>query len=118
MFGESPQAIPYSFSNTRFPAVEDKMKHLQKDREEALTAHELAQTMIEQRKTTFTPFQKGDMVWLDLRNLKTIYHKKNGPQTRRTVQDHRGSRTGHISAKITIPLESPQRLSRLPLTTV
>ena len=42
MFGDSPQAIPYSFSNTRFPAVEDKMKRLQKDREEALAVHELA----------------------------------------------------------------------------
>ena len=81
MFRESPQAIPYSFSNTRFPAVEDKMKHLQKDREEALATHKLARTrMIERRKTTFTPFQKGDMVWLDSRNLKTIYHKKMAPK--------------------------------------
>ena len=81
MFGESPQAIPYSFSNMRFPAMEDKMKHLQKDREEALAMHKLARTrMIEQRKTTFTPFQKGDMVWLDSRNLKTIYHKKMAPK--------------------------------------
>ena len=81
MFGESPQAIPYSFSNTRFSAVEDKMKRLQKDREEALATHELAQTrMIERRKTTFTPFQKGDIVWLDSRNLKTIYHKKMAPK--------------------------------------
>ena len=61
--------------------MEDKMKRLQKDREEALAAHELARArMIERRKTTFTPFQKGDMVWLDSRNLKTIYHKKMAPK--------------------------------------
>lgn len=81
MFGESPQAIPYLFSNMRFPAMEDKVKHLQKDREEALAAHELAQTrMIKRRRTSFTPFQKGDRVWLDSRNLKTIYHRKMAPK--------------------------------------
>ena len=81
MFGDSPQAIPYSFSNTRVPAVEDKMKRLQRDREEALTAHELARTrMIERRKTMFTPFRKGNKVWLDSRNLKTLYHRKMAPK--------------------------------------
>ena len=81
MFGDLPQAIPYSFSHTRFPAVEDKMKRLQKDREEALAAHKLAwNRMIEWRKTTFTLFQKGDKVWLDSRNLKMLYHKKMAPK--------------------------------------
>ena len=42
MFGDSPQAIPHSFTNTKFPAVEYKMKQLRKNREEALAAHELA----------------------------------------------------------------------------
>ena len=27
-------------------------------------------------KSMFVPFTKGDQVWLDSRNLKTIYHKK------------------------------------------
>ena len=35
MFGDSPLAIPHSFENTRFPAVEAKMRQLQKNREEA-----------------------------------------------------------------------------------
>ena len=53
------------------------MKQLRKNREEALAAHELARTrMIEQRKSKFTPFRKGDKVWLDSRNLQTLYHKK------------------------------------------
>ena len=48
MFGDSPLAIPHSFENTKFPAVETKMKQLQKNREEALAAHELTCTrMIE-----------------------------------------------------------------------
>ena len=36
--------------------------------------------MIEQRKSKFTPFQKGEKVWLDSRNLKTLYHKKMAPR--------------------------------------
>ena len=31
-------------------------------------------------RSTFTPFKKGDQVWLDSRNLKTIYHKKMKPK--------------------------------------
>ena len=81
MFGDSPSAIPHSFENTRFPAVEVKMKQLQKNREEALAAHELARTrMIERRQGNFTPFRKGEKVWLDSRNLKTLYHKKMAPK--------------------------------------
>ena len=81
MFGDSPQAIPHSFENTRFPAIEAKMKQLQKNREEALAAHELARMrMIEQRRSKFTLFQKGEKVWLDSRNLKTLYHKKMAPK--------------------------------------
>ena len=57
------------------------MKQLQKNREEALAAREVARTrMIEQRKSKFTPFQKGEKVWLDLRNLKMLYHKKMAPK--------------------------------------
>ena len=48
-----------------------------KSREEALAAHELARTwMTERWKTTFTPFKRGDKVWLDTRNVKTNYNKK------------------------------------------
>ena len=38
--------------------IEDKMKTLLKNREEALAAHELARTrMIEWRKSSFVPFK-------------------------------------------------------------
>jgi len=72
MFGESPITLPLSFENTKYPAVEDRMKTLIKNREEALAAHELARTcMADRRKSTFIPFKKGDKVWLDSRNMKT-----------------------------------------------
>jgi transposase InsO family protein len=81
MFGEPPIAIPLSFENTKYPSIEEKMGTLLRNREEALAAHELARSrMIERRKSTFVPFKKGDKVWLDSRNLKTIYHKKMKPK--------------------------------------
>jgi hypothetical protein len=81
MFGLSPTAIPLSFEHTKFPMIEDKMKTLQKNREEALAAHELARSRMANRKrSTFTPFTVGQKVWLDSRNLKTIYHKKMAPK--------------------------------------
>ena len=57
MFGESPVAIPLNFENTKYPAVEEQMKNLLQNREEALAAHELARgRMLDRRKSTFTPF--------------------------------------------------------------
>ena len=40
MFGNSPVAIPHTFKNTKFPNLKDKMKTLQKNREEALARSE------------------------------------------------------------------------------
>ena len=81
MFGESPVAIPLTFENTKYPSIEEKMTTLLRNRQEALAAHELARSRIaDRRKSTFTPFKKGDRVWLDSRNLKTIYHKKMKPK--------------------------------------
>jgi transposase InsO family protein len=55
MFGESPIAIPLSFETTNYPNMEDKMKTLQRNRQEALAAHELARSrMADRRKSTFT----------------------------------------------------------------
>ena len=77
MFGESPIAISLSFKNTKYPSVKEQMTTLLRNREEALAAHELARSRIaDRRKLMFTPFKQGDQVWLDSRNLKTIYHKK------------------------------------------
>ena len=32
------------------------------------------------QRSTFTPFKKGDKVWLDTRNLKMSHHKKIRPK--------------------------------------
>ena len=44
--GESPKALPSTFKNTKFPAIDDKIKQLLADWEEALAAHKLARTRI------------------------------------------------------------------------
>ena len=41
MYGFSLLVIPTSFENTKFPSVDDRIKQLQNDQEEALAAHEL-----------------------------------------------------------------------------
>ena len=65
----------------KYPTMEDKMKTLQQNQEEALAAHKLARSrMADRQKLSFTPFKKGDQVWLDSQNLKTIYHKKMKPK--------------------------------------
>ena len=81
MLGITLVAIPLTFEHTKFPSIEEKMKNLIKDREEALAAHELARNrMAGRKKNMFVPFEKGQKVWLDSRNLKTLYHKKIGPK--------------------------------------
>ena len=61
--------------------IEERIHTLIHDREEALVAHKLAMRRIADRqKNTFTPFKKGDLVWLDTRNIKTMNNPKIGPQ--------------------------------------
>ena len=70
-----------AFYNPSGLTVEERMKTLLQNREEALASHELAQShMADGQKSTFIPFKKGDKVWLDSRNLKTTYHKKMKPK--------------------------------------
>jgi hypothetical protein len=74
---------PIVIQKYKYPIMEDKMKTLLRNRQEALAAHKLARSHISARwKSTFAPFKKGDQVWLDSRNLKTIYHKKMKPNAR------------------------------------
>ena len=39
---DTPVSISLAFTHTKFPSIEDKMKRLLADREEALAAHKLA----------------------------------------------------------------------------
>ena len=60
----------------KYPLIEEKIKRMIKDREEALAAHELARRQIAKRKNNmFTPFKQGQKVWLHTRHMKTSYHK-------------------------------------------
>jgi Integrase zinc binding domain/Chromo (CHRromatin Organisation MOdifier) domain len=79
--GDNPISVPITFSHTKFPTIEEKMKRMISDREEALAAHELARTRIANRKQSkFVPFEKGQKIWLDTRNLKMNHHKKIAPK--------------------------------------
>src|ERR1700678_3729091 len=81
MQGKAPLAIPTTLEHMKFPSVAEKIKDLVTTREEALAAHELARSQIvEQIKSNFVPFKKGQLVWLDTRHIKTNYHKKMAPK--------------------------------------
>jgi len=86
MMGYEPKDIPLAFENTNTPAAEQRLKTLKEARNEASAAHELArQQMAEWSTRGFTPFEKGQKVWLDSRNLKIGYEsrklapKREGP---------------------------------------
>jgi Chromo (CHRromatin Organisation MOdifier) domain len=79
--GESPKALPLTYENTKFTSIDDKVKQMMADRDEALATHELARTrMAERRQNMFIPFTIGQKVWLDTQNMKTNYHKKMAPK--------------------------------------
>jgi hypothetical protein len=79
--GDNPISIPITFSHTKFPTIEEKMKQMINDREEALAAHKLARTRIaNQKQSKFVPFEKNQKVWLYTRNLKMNHHKKIMPK--------------------------------------
>ena len=81
LYRESPIAILTTFEHTKYPSIEEKIKRMIKDREEALAAHELARRQIaERRNNTFTPFKRGQKVWLDTRHMKMSYHKRMAPK--------------------------------------
>jgi len=88
MMGYKPKDIPLAFDRTNAPTAEQRLKALNEARNEAAAAHELArQKMTERSMQGFTPFKKGEQVWLDSRNLKIGYlsqklaPKREGPFT-------------------------------------
>jgi transposase InsO family protein len=86
MMGYEPKDIPLAFEKTNTPTAEFRLKTLKEARNEASAAHELARQKVAERSTRgFTPFEKGQKVWLDGRNLKIGYEsrklapKREGP---------------------------------------
>ena len=78
MMGYNPRAIPTVVPKTTVPAVEERLENLEKARQEAMAAHELARQRMAERITRgFTPFTKGQKVWLEAKNLRFLKdHKK------------------------------------------
>jgi hypothetical protein len=75
-----------AFRRSHAPAAEKRIIELKRARDEASAAHELARMkMAERNMRGFTPFEKGDKVWLEGKNLRTPYEsrkmasKREGP---------------------------------------
>ena len=86
--GYNPLAIPQAAKPMQVPSVSQRLRELKGARAEALAAHELArQKMAERISKNFRPFQKGDRVWLEGKNLnigdpyKKLKLKRKGPFT-------------------------------------
>ena len=78
ILGDNPIAVPLTFTHTKYPIIKEKMKQLLHEREEALAAHELARTrMANWKQSKFTPFEKGQKVWLNTQNFKNWSPQKN-----------------------------------------
>jgi hypothetical protein len=81
MMGVNPLAIPLIHEYTKYPSVKERVGGLINIHEEALAAHEFArQRMLQWITSNFEPFKLGQKVWLEPRNLKTIYNKKIAPK--------------------------------------
>jgi Chromo (CHRromatin Organisation MOdifier) domain len=75
--GYNPISIPTAYPVTNIPATQERLLILQEARKEANAAHELArQKMMERITRGFTPFKKGDKVWLESKHLKFRYESK------------------------------------------
>ena len=74
MMGYRPIALPIAYPKSNVPAVEQRIATLQCARDEALATHELACQLMAERVTRgFTPFNEGEKVWLEAKNLNTQF---------------------------------------------
>lgn len=74
MFGYTPKALSTAFEWTNAPKVEERLKGLEQDWQEAPTAHKFArQKMIKWSEHAYEPLKEGQQVLLDTRNLKILY---------------------------------------------
>ena len=105
MMGYNPRAIPSVTPKTVVPAVEERLDNLEKVRQEAMAAHELARQHMVQRITRgFKPFEKGQKVWLEAKHLrflkdnKKLAMKRQGPLTIVEV-------LGPLTYKLDLPIQ-------------
>ena len=77
MYGYAPRNFPLTHEKTEFPHLDDQLLALERARQEALAAHEIARSRMAGRiNGTFDHFKIGQEVWLDVRHLKLGYNKK------------------------------------------
>jgi hypothetical protein len=76
MYGAAPKALPDVYYQ-RTPSTTERLDRLEQWRQDALIAHDYARQRMKDRiKSTYKPFELGQKVWLEGRNLKTTYNKK------------------------------------------
>ena len=82
MMGYEPHALPIVIPETSIPAMEDCLKTLNTAHDKALASHELTcQVMSSRNCRGFKPFEKGDKVWLEAKNLKcSVTNPKFAPK--------------------------------------
>lgn len=77
MYGKSPSPLPTTFEDIYEPSAKEHLDRLDKLRNEAEAAHELARRRMAVRiKSTYVPFKEGQLVWLEAKNIKLGYNKK------------------------------------------
>ncbi len=77
MLGYQLTGLPLTYEKTDFPTVKEQLLAMERTRQEAAAAHELArQRMAGRIKGTFDHFEVGQKVWLEAKNLNTGYNKK------------------------------------------
>jgi len=99
---------------TKYPSIKEQVGGLINMREEALAAHEFTrQRMLQRITSNFELFKLGQKVWLEARNLKTIYNKKIMPKMWRTIQNHKSLITTHLFSWSTSGVVHSQCVSRI-----
>ena len=80
ILGDNPISVPITFQHTKYLNIEEKMKCMIQEREEALAAHELARKkMANWKQSIFVPFEKEQKVWLDTQNFKLTTTRRLPP---------------------------------------
>jgi RNase H-like domain found in reverse transcriptase/Integrase zinc binding domain len=89
MMGYEPKALPHLLPESNVPAAEERVRILQKIREEAISCHNIAMQRMAERSfgQKYQPWKVGDKVWLSAANLRLklpsrkLAPKRYGPFT-------------------------------------
>ena len=108
MLGKSPVAIPLSYESTKYPAMEDQIKALLRNREEALAVHELARSrMADRQKSMFFSVHKGRPSMVRFKKPKNNLSQENEAKMRRTILHYRSTGTGYLQVATFSDLANP-----------